>query len=144
MYLLATEQFADLTSRDANRPIARWLKTAAPGRIELFISVISIGVVADSIEDQPSPDRGNWRRLLSEARRQFADHGCIIDVDQAVAEAWAGLRGIRLNYDDGEPVGDDMLLVVATAIARDLTLVTERQAFHDEIADRTTLKIVEP
>ena len=144
MYLLGTDQFGDLASLDQERAVFAWLATATPRRNELFVSVLSIGVLANTIEGKDNPERDNWRRLLSEARRQFNDAGLVIDVDQSIVDVWAALRGLGLDYDDGEAVGDDELLVVATAIARDLTLVTRPEAYHQKIADRTTLKLVEP
>lgn len=144
MYLLSTDEFCDLASRDESRAIFPWLDRVKPGRHELFVSVISLGVVADTVEAEATLTRGHWRRLLSEARRQFAERGCLIDVDPSIVDFWAGLRGLGLNYDDGDQVGDDALLVVATAIARDLTLVARLERYLEEIADRTTLKLVEP
>jgi predicted nucleic acid-binding protein len=144
VYLLGADQFQEVASRDRDRAIFKWLATSAPGRNDVFVSVLAIGILSHSIEDLDNPERDNWRRRVSEARQQFNATGSVIDVDQSIVDVWATLRGLSFNYDDGEPVGDDELLIVATAIARDLTLVTQVQGYHREIADRTTLKLVEP
>lgn len=144
MYLLGSDAFKDLASRDRSRAVFGWLAGARPGPSQLFASVISLGVLAFTIEQQPAPERDHWRRLLAEARRDFAGQGALIDIDAAIAAEWSRLRGLLLHYDDGEEVGDDELLVVATALARDLTLVARREGYHQEIADRTALQLVEP
>jgi predicted nucleic acid-binding protein len=150
MYLVDSQEFADLASRDQGRAISSWLKATRPGRLELFVSALSIGIVAQTIEDLPQTERGHWRRLLSEARRSFIENGAVIPVDLQIVDTWASsLRGVDLFYEDEssgyrEPLGEDTRLVLATAIARGLTLVSRSAAHLDVVCERTTLTVVNP
>ena len=149
MYLLSTAALGDLVSRDEARPVFGWLNANRPGATELFASVVSFGIVASSIEDLPKHDRGEWRRLLQEGRRRFVEQGTLIDVDLPIIETWASsLRGLEVmdQAEDGErfDLGEDERLVIATAIARSLTLVSPARPYLDEICDRTTLTVVNP
>ena len=149
MYLLSTQVLADLVSRDPDRKVFGWLARARPSGSELFASVISFGIVASSIEDLPKHGRGEWRRLLQEGRRPFLEQGTLIDVDLPIVDTWAAsLRGLQLlEADDGgegAALGDDERLVIATAIARRLTLVAPPEPYLDALCDRTALAVVAP
>jgi predicted nucleic acid-binding protein len=150
MYLLGTQEFADLASRDPVRPIVSWLKQVQPSRNDLFISAISVGILHNSVEAMQQQERENWRRQLTQAKRTFAGAGGIIDVSMDIVETWASsLRGLDLIEEDpttGDKVqlGEDQRLVVATAIRRGYTMVTRRVPYLDEIAISTTLTVVEP
>ena len=150
MYLLATREFADLASRDRDRLIFRWLEATKPGEKGLFISAVSVGIVASGIEDLDKHARGAWRRLLAEARRNFVDASGVIDVDLPIVDVWASeLRGLDLideDPDTGErwSLSEDERLVLATAIARQLTLVSQPRPYLDEVCERTTLTVVHP
>jgi predicted nucleic acid-binding protein len=144
MFLLGSDTFRDLASRDRSRKVFIWLTATHPGQSQLFASAISVGVVAYSVEQLPSTDRDHWRRLLSQARRQFENEGGILDVNAQDALEWARLREFDLRHDNGDEVGDDDLLVIAAAISRDLTLVTVREAYHEQIVQGTALSLLEP
>lgn len=150
MYLLGSQEVADLFSRDKARPIFEWLEAARPRETELFVSVISIGMVSHMVEAMDQTDRGSWRRLLSMGRRTLELSGSIINVDAGIVDVWASkLRGVDLIAEDpssGElfQIGEDDRLVVATAIARDYSIVTKRTTCLDQIVEFTTLTIVEP
>jgi len=146
MYLLDSQQVMDLLSRDESRQIFDWLAEAKPKQTDLFVSIISLGQIADTIEQLPASERNHWRRLLQEGRREFQEAGSLVDVDAAVVDAWqANLRGQHLadieNAD--EDLGEDDRLIVATAIARNYTLVTAGSPVFSQIAERTSLAIVE-
>jgi len=150
MYLLGSQQVADLVSRDPARPIAEWLKTARPGRNDLFVSAISLGQVAHMIEAMPMSARQPWRRLMAAARRSWTNEGSIIDIDMSIVDIWAReLRGLDLEDEDtvsGDrfQLGEDDRLVIASAIARGYSLVTSRSELLEKVAQTTTLTIVEP
>lgn len=150
MYLLGTREFADLAGRDTDRLIAQWLEATKPGEKGLFISVVSVGIVASGIEDLDKHERGAWRRLLAEARRNFVDASGVIDVDLPIVDVWASeLRGLDLideDPDTGErwPLSEDERFVLATAIARQLTLVSQPRPYLEEVCERTTLTVVHP
>jgi predicted nucleic acid-binding protein len=146
MYLLDTQQVMDLFSRDQARHIFRWLDEAKPGRSELFVSVLSLGQIADAIEGIDVAARNHWRRLYQEGRRSLAEAGSVIDVDAFVVDVWqANLRGSRLGdiADADEELGEDDRLIFATAIARGYALVTEGSRILAEIVQRTTLTTIE-
>ena len=150
MYMLASQELADLASRDPEKAIARWLHRLNLGARDVFVSVISLGILASSIEDLPRQRRDEWRRLLAEARRTFQDTGGILDVDLRVVDIWATqLKAIELfevNHVSGDtrPLGEDERLVIATAIAHGHTLVSRPRAYLDEICENTTLTVVTP
>ena len=146
MYLLDSQQAMDLLSRDDKRPIFEWLQEAKPRQNDLFVSVLSLGQIAQTIEQMPPRDRNHWRRLLQEGRRAFEEQGSVVDVDMAIVEAWqANLRGTNLAdiADAGEALGEDDRLIIATAIARNYALVTSGSPVFSELAARTSLTIVE-
>ena len=146
MYLLDSQQVMDLLSRDRTRPVFEWLAEAKPRQTDLFVSIISLGQIADTIEEMAPNERNHWRRLLQEGRRDFEEQGSLIDVDAAIVDAWqAGLRGRHLGDipDADEELGEDDRLIVATAIARDYALVTYGSPVFSEIAQRTSLTLVE-
>ena len=146
MYLLDSQQAMDLLSRDDKRPIFEWLRDAQPRQNDLFVSVISLGQIAQTIEQMSPRDRNHWRRLLQEGRRAFEEQGSVVDVDMAIVEAWqANLRGPNLAdiADADEALGEDDRLIIATAIARNYALVTSGSPVFSELAARTSLTIVE-
>jgi predicted nucleic acid-binding protein len=150
MYLLGTQELTDLFSRDPARPIIAWLRETQPADNQLFVSVISLGILAHQIEDLDPGSRNHWRRLYAEGRRSLADKGSIIDVDMAIVDQWAtSLRGLDLTEEDGLTgdrfeMGEDSRLVIATAITRGYSLVTRITPAIEVIAEQTTLTIVEP
>ncbi len=150
MYLLGSQELADLVSGEEGRPIFNWLGVAEPREDDLFVSVISLGLVAQMIEALPGIDREPWRRVLARGRRALEERGSVIDVDMTIVDVWASsLRGEPLVEIDPETnieydLGEDERLVIATAIARNYSLVTKRTEPLDAIASRTTLTIVEP
>jgi predicted nucleic acid-binding protein len=150
MYLLGSQEVADLISRDPARPIVGWLSEMRLGQNDLFVSAISLGQVAHMVDNLEQPDRDQWRRLLARGRRSFETLGSILPIDMSVVDAWASsLRGLALIDDDPMswvrfPLGEDDRLIIATAIARGYSLVTRRTPALDEIARRTTLTIIEP
>jgi predicted nucleic acid-binding protein len=146
MYLLDTQQVMDLFSRDATRPIFHWLEGSKPRRTDLFVSVISLGQIAQAIEDMDAAKRNHWRRLHQAGSRDLENAGSVIDVDAGIVEVWqANLRGDRLGdlADADDELGEDDRLIFATAIARGYALVTAGSRLLLEIAERTTMTTLE-
>jgi predicted nucleic acid-binding protein len=147
MYLLDTQQVMDLFGRNQDKPIFAWLAKTQLAETDLFVSVISLGQIAHAVEDMDSQQRNQWRRLVQEGRRKLEELGSIIDVDGAIVEVWqSDLRGDRIGDIEGgdENYGEDDRLIIATAIARGYALVTEGDRVLTEIAERTTLTLIEP
>ena len=73
--------------------------------------------------------------------------GSLIYVDLPIVDAWqANLRGDLLADIDGtdEDLAEDDRLIIATAIARNYTLVTAAALVIEAIARRTSLTTMEP
>lgn len=136
----------DLFSRDETRPIFLWLNEVRPQKSQLFASVISLGQIAQAIENMDPPGRNQWRRLYQEGRRSLEETGGIIDVDVSIVDAWhANLRGSLLDdiSDSDDELGEDDRLILATAIARGYALVCVGSSVFTTISQRTPLAIVE-
>lgn len=146
MYLLDSQQAMDLLSRDHSRAVFRWLREAEPRQNDLFVSVLSMGQIAQTIEGMAQSGRNHWRRLLQEGRRAFEEAGSIVSVDMAIVEIWQhDLRGAAIAdipHADDE-LGEDDRLIIATAIARNCALVTTGSPIFAELLKRTSLTLVE-
>ncbi|MBU2137143.1 MAG: hypothetical protein KKA45_13205 [Alphaproteobacteria bacterium] len=138
---MSSEQLSAMASQDQARPIFAWLEIVKPGR-GLHASVVSFGVLADTVEALEPVRRQQWRPLLAAARRKLEAQ--IIDIDMSIIEVWAPLRGMGLKHDDGEDVGADELMVIATAIARGYSLIASHEDFLDTLVAETTLTVVHP
>jgi hypothetical protein len=78
------------------------LRNAKPVRDAVFVSVVSLGQVADTIEGMRTSERNHWRRLLQEGRRELEETGSLIAVDMAVIDTWqTDLRGAHLDDIEG-------------------------------------------
>lgn len=147
MYLLDTQLVMDLFGRNEEKPIFSWLETAKPTDADLFVSVVSLGQIAHTIEAMSGGQRNQWRRLFQEGRRRLEELGSVIEIDGAIVDVWqSDLRGDHLADIDGaeEDYGEDDRLIIATAIARNYALVTDGDRVLIEIAERTTLTLIEP
>jgi|GEM_PF-1396138 len=145
MYLLDTQIVLDMFSRDQTRPVFQWLAEDPGNPKQIFVSIISLGQISNTIEDTPPVLRNNWRRLVQEGQRQLQDQGCLIDVTSEIVEVWqANLRGNRMVDIEGaeESLGEDDRLIIATAIARNYTLVSRDSRLLTEIGVRTTLATI--
>jgi len=142
MYLLGSDALGQLIGRNRARPVFAWLETAKPTEHQIFASVVSFGVVGDSLEALEEPARGHWRRLHAAAQQQFEQLGNLIDVDMAIVRAWQGLRSLSLQRDAGGDVGVDERLVIATALARGYSLVAPPEAYLAALANQTTLTVI--
>lgn len=140
MYLLDSQVVMDLFSRDEERSVFSWLKEE---RRQIFISVLTIGQLNNTVDDMLEPTtRNHWRRLCQEGARTLEEQGSLIDIDKNIVEIWqANLRGNRLEKipQAGDLLGEDDRLIIATAIARNYTFVTMPSQLISEIAKHTAL-----
>jgi tRNA(fMet)-specific endonuclease VapC len=83
---------------------------------QLYISTVTLAELKSWVYRKKTPAK--YRRGLSDMLRDFH----ILDVDDIVAEQ-AGVAGAEL-FDRGAPVATPDLLIGATALAHDLTVVT--------------------
>ena len=114
MYVVDTNVLSEL--RRKSSPAVRWYGSVETDQI--YLSVITIGEIARGIVRKQSKDAAAaaalsvWLRIL---HRDYADR--TISIDEAIAMEWG-----RVTAKRSRNTGDS--LIAATAIARNMTLVT--------------------
>ncbi|MCQ8782866.1 type II toxin-antitoxin system VapC family toxin [Mangrovibrevibacter kandeliae] len=123
MYLLDTMVVSESFKRQPNEHVRRWLDGTRRDR--LFISVISFGEIADGVVRARKKDPAFAARLASWAASMQAEFGArTIPFDLPAAICWGDLYA-ELGRQDLD------LLIAATALTHDLTVVT-RNVRHFE------------
>jgi len=123
MFLLDTMVISENFKRQPIPAVVEWLKSCRPET--LFLSAISFGEIAAGVEKQRSQDPAVFQRFsnwLAETRVEYATRTIHVTADVAVR--W-GAMYVRLKRRDTD------LLLAATALEHDLTLVT-RNVRHFE------------
>jgi tRNA(fMet)-specific endonuclease VapC len=94
---------------------------------ELAISLITYGEIYDGIYFGPNPGRNEaiFQRLL-----QLVD---VLDLNRDILEEFARIRG-RLRAS-GQVIGDFDILIAATALHHDMTLVTRNRRHFERVPD---------
>ena len=142
-YLLSTEALLDFLAKYPNGKVAQWASTIPQRHIN--ISVVSLAHATISINDLP-PDDANrapltknleWVTALAEGEDRLRI------VDQSVAGRWAKIAPLSLRRSTGAVLGSDTRMVVATALAHDLTLVVAKDTWTDTLKGHG-LRIVDP
>jgi predicted nucleic acid-binding protein len=114
---------------DPNPGVKRWLETT--NRQSQYVSVITLAEIQKGIELLASGRRRtqleNW--LADDLETWFS--GRILPVDRAVAKCWASLVAQASRI--GRPVPTVDSLIAATAIQRDLTIVTRNVRDFDQL-----------
>lgn len=146
MYLLDTQIFQDLVRGDSSdagcRAVRDFIGLAEQRRQRVGASVISAAILRYEISlEDPGPYRANWERRLDFALNNFVRAGALYEVDARTAEAWASLKALPLTDDDGDDLGDDERLVIATAAAHGLRLVSRDQGALQPVVDALGLAI---
>lgn len=101
---------------------------------DINVSVISVAR-AEFIINQVVPQNSraqNINALKNVAALARANHN-VLPVDEIVARVWSALLPMNLDYQSSTaitPLDDDQRLVVATAIAYNLTLIESPQPYH--------------
>ncbi len=119
-FLLDTNVPSELTRPRPDPRVAQWLEDTDDDL--MHISVITIGEVCKGITVHREAHRRAWLHqwLENDLRPWFV--GRILPVTEAISERWGilegdcQLKGIGLSAPDG--------LIAATALERDLTLIT--------------------
>lgn len=123
-YLIDTSVLAEGTRPNPDPRVAEWIRAQQP--LDLAISVLTLGEIRRGIELLPAGRRRTtvetW--LTRDLLRHF--QGRVLPVDEAVATAWGQLSARSRTSGRPLPVVDGLLL--ATAAAHDLTLVTRNEA----------------
>jgi predicted nucleic acid-binding protein len=132
MLLLDTVALSEFMKSPPNPRVLMWLRRHDPSVV--FISVVTLGEVERGIESQRRGDPAFARRLENWRNDIIGEFGeRVLPVTIDISLLWGRLGGQRghLNVD---------LLIAATAIAHDLTVVT-RNVRH---FDGTGAKILNP
>ncbi len=102
----------------------------------LAISLVTYGEVLDGILTSPEPTRNNQRW------QEFLAPFTVLNITLPIAEIWAELRG-RLRTK-GAHVPDADLLIAATALYLDMTVVTGNIRHFGRIAGLEVLEAPQP
>jgi tRNA(fMet)-specific endonuclease VapC len=125
-YLVDTDWVAEyLKGRD---PAVRILEAMAPG--DLAISLITYGEIYEGIYYGRDPKRAEQGFL------QFLRGIDVVPVNKAILKEFAQIRG-QLRKP-GQIIGDLDILIAATAIYQDITLITHNKRHFNRIP---TLKL---
>lgn len=122
MYLLDTMVISEMTKRQRNQDVERWLRRHQSDAH--YLSVVTVGEIQRGIEllDQRDRERASTlRRWLEQVLNQF--HGRLIAVDLAIARQWG-----QLTAQVGH-AGTDVM-IAATALQRNLTVVTRNVSHY--------------
>jgi toxin FitB len=123
-YLLDTNILSELVRPRPDGRVTAWIEAQSP--LDMAISVLSLGEVEKGIARLAAGARrtelSRWARV--ELPAQFV--GRLLGVDAAVAVAWGALSARAAEEGRPLPVVDGLLL--ATALAHELTLVTRNVA----------------
>jgi predicted nucleic acid-binding protein len=131
-YLLDTNVVSELRKRNCAPAVAQWFASVTGE--ELFVSSLVIGEIRRGIArlERRDPEQARaFEDWLEELREQFADR--IVPIDADIADCWG-----RLDAHGPVPVEDG--LMAATAIVRDLVLVTRNVAD----IERTNARVLDP
>lgn len=132
MLLLDTVALSELMKSRPNTDVLAWFRRQDPSAV--FISVVTLGEIERGIERQRQEDPAFARRLEGWRDGVIDEFGeRVLPVTTDISLLWGRLGGQRghLNVD---------LLIAATALTRDLTVVT-RNVRH---FDGTGAKILNP
>ena len=145
-FLLGTQTFVDLAKTDESQP-RKWLDNAydTRGVIDTDTAISSATSVSVHRHFLDLQARGEMdARLLTLQTRcaryeqAFRERGNILPIDDDVVLAWKQNARLDLRYvgPDGKPytIGLEEQLLIATAIARRLTLLNRRQPAHQDLA----------
>ena len=132
-FLLDTNVISEIRKRDRAHPgVAKWVSQTAAS--EMGTSVMVLAEIRRGIEMKRRIDSAQARALerwFIQVRSGLGER--VIPVDEAIAEAWAGL-----NVPDLLPFVDGLL--AATALVRGFTLVTRNVG----AISRTRVAILNP
>ena len=125
-YLLDTCVFAEYSNPKPVQTVVDWLDVQSDE--SLYISVLTIGEIEKGIVKLPSSKRRTGLESLLEQLLLRYDSR-IVDLDRNILKNWGRLTGQLEKTGRPLPVIDSLL--AATALERDLTLVTRNESdFH--------------
>lgn len=121
-YLLDTCVLSECTRRNPDARLVAWLETTAEEN-DFYISVITIGEIAEGIESLPDGDPRKLRLeawFKAEILETYGNR--IVDFDRETALAWGRIKGATNRAGLVRPDLDAQ--IAATALAHGMTVVT--------------------
>ena len=145
-YLLGTQAFADAVRNDNTTAVYRWVDEKNLDLEEVSVSAVSFMVLKGTIESLDAGRREIWRTLFERAAKSFERSGRVKPVSLRIATRAAELSASfgTGGGAQGPAVGELGLLVLATALDEELTLVDKRQPYHDDLEQVQHLSFVDP
>lgn len=146
-YLLGTQAFVDAVSNRTDGPVQRWVRDRDLDVDEIAVSAVSFMLFKRTVDHLNLPERGDWQVLFDSAVTRFEAENRVRPVSLRIAVRAAELSGRHLRTTlGGQPaeLGELGLLVLATALDEEFTLVDRRQSFHEVVKQKDGLRFVDP
>ncbi|GAB7552248.1 hypothetical protein NRB_17500 [Novosphingobium sp. 11B] len=132
--LLSTQALLDTLGGEQR--IMAWHSATPANQVEL--SAVSIGQVLDLLAGIA---HGGRRQAFENALNSFValvnNYGNVVAFDEACARQWPDLLGVPLPHVTSTGVQSDLSaasrMVVATALARNATLIEDPQPYHAQV-----------
>lgn len=146
MYLLDTEVFEDLVLGDLDdshcAAVSQFVDQAERRQLRVGASVISVAMLRYDVSNlEAGPDRTNWEKRLSKAVARLTMKTALYDVDMQTADTWAMIKPVTLLDADGDDMGDDQRMVLASAVRHGLLLITRDRGLYQPVIDSLGLQI---
>jgi predicted nucleic acid-binding protein len=123
-FLLDTNVISELVKPKPDGRVVGWIE--ATDESIVFLSVLTLGEIRHGVSRmRPGPRRGRLESWLQvDLPCRFQDR--ILPIDAAIADRWGGISAMAAGK--GKPVPAIDGLLAATALDRNLTLVTRNAA----------------
>lgn len=143
-YLLGTQAFVDASRNDVTNPVRRWSSCYDVALDDAFVSAASFMPIRTQLEMLETAQRINWQILFETAMDKYERAGRIVPVSHRIAARAGELATTAVQLRAGGNLGEVSLLVVATALYEQFTLVEKRRPYHDALEDIERLTLVDP
>jgi toxin FitB len=119
-FLLDTNVVSELIKPKPNANVTRWIQ--ATDENLFYLSVLTLGEIRKGIASLPNAARRVKLEAWLDGDLALRFSGRLLPIDQAIADRWGRISGAAIAGGTPLPVIDALL--AATALHRDLTLVT--------------------
>ena len=143
-YLLGTQALVDASRNDTTNPVRRWSSGDDALLEDIFVSAASFLVFRKQLESLETVQRSNWQDLFDRALNRYERAGRIVPVSPRIAVRAGVLATTTLRSFECKTLGDAGLMVVATALYEQFTLVEQRRQYHHVLEDMERLTLVDP
>ena len=142
--MLGTQALVDASRNDVNDPVRHWSSREDVILDDIFVSAASFMVFRRDIESLGTAQRGHWQTLFETARNRYERAGRIVPVSHRIAARAGELATTAPQLREQKDLGDVGLLVVATALYEEFTLVEKRRPYHRVLENQERLTLVDP